>query len=373
MKAEDKIWAQKVSEKIKKKMQYVVKRNTGKIPYSTVNGVYNDYSQNMIGWWTNGFWGGILWQLYNATKEDFYKSEALLLEERLDAVLMNAAFMDHDSGFKWLPTAVAHYRYEPNAASLNRGLLAADNLAGRFNPVGKFIKAWNDNGTGEKAGWAIIDCMMNIPLLYWAYEITKDPKYRHIATLHADTAMKYFVREDGSVKHIVEFDPKTGEYLCSHGGQGYAHGSSWTRGQGWAVYGFVLSYIHTKEQKYLDCAKKVGDYFIAHIPKDYIIPIDFCQPEEPHFEDSIAPAVAACGFIEIARYDQNGERYLNEAIKLLKILDEKRCNWSEACDQLLEYCSEGYYTGKNNISIMYGDYYFIEAVFKLTNEELFIW
>ena len=77
-------WLQEVSEKIKKKMLLVVRRNVGKIPYNTVDGVYNDYSDNMVGWWTNGFWGGILWQLYHATKEDIYKIEAEKLEEKLE-------------------------------------------------------------------------------------------------------------------------------------------------------------------------------------------------------------------------------------------------------------------------------------------------
>lgn len=368
-----KLWAEGISAKIKEKMQYVVKRNVGKVPYNTVDGVYNDYSGNMIGWWTNGFWGGILWQLYNATDDVLYKSSAIELEEKLDAVLLNSNAMDHDSGFKWLPTAVAHFNYDKNSMSANRALLAADNLCGRFNPVGRFIKAWNDSGTGEKAGWAIIDCMMNIPLLYWAYSETNDPKYLHIATMHADTAMKYFIRDDNSVKHIIEFDAKSGEYLRSHVGQGFAHGSSWTRGQTWAIYGFTLSYIHTGEKKYLDCAKKVSDYFISNIPENYVIPIDFCQPEEPHYEDSIAAAIAACGFIELSKYINDGEKYLDAAVKLLKTLDEEKSNWSNDVDHILEYCSEGYHTGKNNMSIMYGDYYFIEAIFKLSGEELFIW
>ena len=376
-------WLQEVSEKIKKKMLPVVKRNVGKVPYNTVDGVYNDYSGEKIGWWTNGFWGGILWQMYHATGEEIYKTEAISLEEKLDAVLLNWLSMDHDSGFKWLPTAVVNYRLHGDAKSKNRGILAADNLAGRFNPVGKYIKAWNDSGDGSRAGWAIIDCMMNIPLLYWAHEVTSDPKYMHIATMHADTAMKHFIREDGSVKHIIEFDPMTGEYLKSHGGQGYGHGSSWTRGQTWAIYGFALSYIHTGKKEYLDTAKKVADYFIANIPEDGLIPIDFRQPEEPHYEDSMAAAIAACGMIEIAKQcakknatqcnEGEAKRYYDAAILMLRALDEKRSDWSEEVDHILLECAEGYHIPRKNMSIMYGDYYFIEAIFKLTGEEIFLW
>lgn len=372
---EEQKWLQEVSEKIKKKMLPVVKRNVDKIPYSTVDGVYNDFSGDRVGWWTNGFWGGILWQMHHATGEEIYRKEAEHLEEKLDAVLMNWISMDHDSGFKWLPTAVINYRLHGDAKSKNRGILAADNLAGRFNPIGRYIKAWNDSGDGSKAGWAIIDCMMNLPLLYWAYEVTSDPKYMHIATMHADTAMSHLIREDGSVKHIIEFNPMTGEYLKSHGGQGYGHGSSWTRGQTWAIYGFTLSYIHTGKEAYLNTAKKVADYFIANIPDDGLIPIDFRQPAEPHYEDSTAATIAACGMIEIAKHseEEEGRRYREAAVRMLKALDEKRCNWSEEVDHILEECAEGYHIPQKNMSIIYGDYYFIEAIWKLTGQEIFLW
>ena len=100
--------------------------------------------------------------------------------------------LDHDNGFKWLPTAVADYRVTGNRSSKNRGLLAAGNLAGRYNCAGKFIRAWNDwpNSKVDRRGWAIIDCMMNLPLLYWASEETGDPRFSQIAANHADTAMK---------------------------------------------------------------------------------------------------------------------------------------------------------------------------------------
>ena len=369
------VWAESVAEKIKHKLKLVAERNVDKIPYTTNVGVYDDWTEKNICWWTNGFWGGIMWQLYHATGESIYRLAAENVEIKLDRNLMMAKGMDHDSGFKWLPTAVANYRLHKTPESYNRGMLAADNLAGRFNPVGKYIRAWNSNGDDKKAGWAIIDCMMNLPILYWAYEETKDPRYIHIATMHADTAMKHFVRDDGSVKHIIEFDPVTGEYIQSHGGQGYGHGSSWTRGQAWAIYGFVLSYIHTKNKQYLDCAKRVANYFIVNIPADSLIPVDFRQPAEPHWEDTTAAAIASCGLLEIAKYSEGNDKeiYHFAAIRLLKTLDEKRCNWSEEADNILEKGTAAYHRDVHEFPIIYGDYYFIEAIWKLTNQELFIW
>lgn len=376
-------WAKEVAEKIIKKEQIVAQRSKGKIPYTTVNGVFDDCSQESICWWTNGFWGGMMWQLYHATGEAVFKEAAEELEEKLDTNLMTSQGMDHDSGFRWLPTAVANYRLHGKAESKNRGILAANDLAGRFNPVGRFIRAWNDNGDGSKAGWAIIDCMMNLPLLYWAYEELNDPRYLQIATMHADTAATYFIRQDGSSNHIVEFNPVTGEYVQSFGGQGVKVGSSWTRGQAWALYGFWMSYRHTKDVKgyeeksesYLNTAKRVANYFIVNIPESGLIPVDFRQPADCALEDSTAAAIAACGLLEIAESVQPEDRhvYHDAAMKLLRALEEKRCNWSEDCDNIVEKCTAAYHDEEHEFSIIYGDYYFIEAIWKLTGQELFIW
>ncbi len=371
-------WISEVYEKILAKEEKVAQRNRNKIPYTTKDGVFDDRGKTEICWWTNGFWGGMMWQLYHATEKPVYLENALRTEIRLDENLMNRQGMDHDSGFKWLPTAVAHYRVTGDMASRNRALLAADNLASRFNPVGKFIRAWNNwdgNEDGSFAGRAIIDCMMNLPLLYWAGEELHDPRFYHIAKMHADTAIKNFIREDGSAKHIIEFDAETGEYLHSVGGQGYGHGSSWTRGQAWAVYGFMLSYIHTKEERYLATAKKVADYFIANIPDSKLIPVDFRQPETPAYEDSTAAAIASCGLLELAKYVPETEKakYEEAALEMLKALADKRCNWDENVDNLVEKCTAAYHDADHEFSIIYGDYYFIEAIWKLVGKELFIW
>lgn len=143
--------------------------------------------------------------------------------------------------------------------------------------------------------------MRNLPLLYWASETVKDPRFTHIVRRHADTVMRHFIREDGSVIHIGEFDPLTGEFLQSVGGQGYGRGSAWTRGQAWALYGFTLSYLHTKKEKYLYTAEWVADYVLSKIPQNRLIPVDFCQPEDVLWEDSTAAAIFACGLIELSR------------------------------------------------------------------------
>lgn len=372
---------EEIAKKIIAKETKVVERNRGKIPYTAKDHVFDDWSDREgICWWTNGFYGGIMWQLYNATKNDLFKECAEELENKLDAVLMDYDGMDHDSGFRWLPTAVANYRLFKGKESKNRALLAATNMAGRFNINGNFIRAWNDWGDGrDTKGWAIIDCMMNLPLLYWASEELGDSRFKAIATAHADTAIKSFVREDGSVCHIVGFDPTSGERLRDYGGQGYGDGSSWTRGQSWALYGFTLSYMHTGEKKYLETALKVADRFIERIPESGLIPVDFDQPAEPAYIDSTAAAIASSGLITLynilcdEQHSDEYSKYLEAAEKMLSALDELDCDYDPEHDELLTRCTAAYHDKEHEFPIIYGDYYYIEAIWKLTGRELFIW
>ena len=124
-------WAQGVYEKICAKMLATAERNRHKIPYTAENGVFDDQAVTNPCWWTNGFWGGILWQLYHATGNELYREMAEEVEDKLDLCLMEHRGMDHDSGFRWLPTSVVNYRLTGNEKSYNRARLAADNMAGR--------------------------------------------------------------------------------------------------------------------------------------------------------------------------------------------------------------------------------------------------
>ncbi|WP_077609550.1 glycoside hydrolase family 88 protein [Clostridium sp. Marseille-P2415] len=375
MKAEYQDWAAQSEARILSKLEKVAERNQHKIPYTAVNGIFDDCSGEKIGWWTNGFFAGIMWFLYDRTGNQIGLQNAVGIEEKLDANFLVYDDMDHDNGFKWLPTAVADYEVTGSAGALNRALLAASNLAGRYNPAGGFIRAWNDRGSEDHRGYAIIDCMMNLPLLYRAFKHTKDPRFYQIAVHHADTAMKSFVRPEGSVAHIIEFDPETGRLVKSHKGQGYVEGSAWTRGQGWGIYGFTLSYKHTKKQEYLDTACRIAEYYLDHIPEIGLIPIDFCQPETCTWEDSSAAAVAASGLLELAVFVKGEEkdRYEAAAVRLLKTLAEKRCRWEPDMDHFLEKCSASYKEPVHEYPIIYGDFYFIEAILKINRHALDMW
>ncbi len=388
----DREWISRTTEQIFAKMEWVSEKNRDKIPYTTLeDGSWDDRSDQTPwgedwgmgrSWWTNGFWGGLMWQLYHATGQERYREIAGISEEKLDDCFLQYYGLHHDVGFMWMPTSVADYRLTGNADSKRRALLAAQLLAGRFNPAGRFIRAWNEIPDADATGWAIIDCMFNISLLYWASEETGDPRYREIAQAHADTVMNSFIRPDGSSCHIVEFDPFTGRRVCSHAGQGYSHGGAWTRGQAWAIYGFAISWRHTGKQSYLDTAQKVADFFVGHMPESGIIPVDFCQPEVPALEDSCGAAAAASGLIELAEclmkngdeQDQaSAEKYMQAALCILHAIADTRACWDRSCDAIVLNCTAAYHSDDRHITMVYADYFFVEAMLKLADKGFFMW
>ena len=367
----DQAWLSDMQQKLHRKMTYSVQKaqEVEYMPYSTENGQWKPVD---IGWWTNGFWPASMWQMYRMTGDLLYREEAVRAEKMLDEALRNFRNLSHDVGFMWLIHSGVRYAIEKNPDSLERTLLAADMLACRFNPNG-FIRAWNGKG---REGWAIVDCMMNLPLLYWASRQTGDPRYEEIAMIHADTTMKTFVRPDGSCNHIVIFDPKTGEVLDNPAGQGYASGSSWSRGQAWGLYGFVLSYLQTGKTEYLDTAKRIANYFISQISDDWLPRVDFRQPPEPVLRDNVAGNVAACGLLELGRAlpAYEGRMYFDAALRILCAQEKDAANWKLDDPAIFTKCTAAYHDEPNrHITMNYGDYFFIEAINKLRGDPLLFW
>ena len=374
---ETRVWAEQIWEKLQIKIKAEHRRIGGMIPGDAVDGKFSDMGSRDIFWWTNGFWAGILWQMYHATGDENYRTAARETEVKLDEALRQFWGLHHDTGFMWLHSAVADYRLTGDEESLHRGLHAANILAARYNPGGHFIRAWNpeNDPSLDTTGIMIVDCMMNIPLLYWASEVTGDARFRTIAMDHADTVLKYTIRPDGSCNHIVVIDPVTGEFKDNPGGQGYASGSSWSRGQSWAVYGMALSYAYTKKEAYLDAAKRVAHYFIANAAMNDHVPLcDFRAPEEPVYVDTSAGAIAVCGLLELARHVGEFERklYVESALRILKSLEEKYCDWDPERDAVLGYGTVAYH-GKIHCPIIYADYFLLEAVLRLLNKDFLIW
>ena len=375
-------WVNDTWEKVDRKLRKVCIRSRDKLPYTSVNGVHVNKKDPISYWWTNGFWCGMMWLMYLGTNNEEYKTTALRSEELLDKTLENFKKLHHDVGFIWKLSGVANYRITGNKASFNKSMYAASTLFSRYNIDGGYIRAWNGgNEEGGNRARTIIDTMMNLPLLYWASEEIGDDRFAKVAKKHADMALRDHIRPDGSVNHIVGHDEKTGQMLLSYAGQGYSETSSWSRGVSWAIYGMALSYIHTKEKRYLDGAILVADHFIKESKKTGYLPlVDFYAPQEPVYYDSTAGMCAACGLIEIAKIlgGDRGEYYLGEALKLLKAADEHFCNYSDDEDALVLMGTEKYPQNEQeltgvHIPIIYGDFFFVEALSKLKGNDFLIW
>lgn len=347
------------------------------IPYIPEDNHYVDMGKKDISWWTNGFWAGTLWQLYHFTKDEKYKQAAQNIEGQLDNAFADFRGLDHDVGFMWTLTAVADYKETKSQAAWTRALHAATILAGRYNPKGHFIKAWNPENGLYRNGWVIIDSLMNAPLLYWAQEETHDPKFGYIAKKHVNKIMKYNLRADGSVNHICVFDPENGELLETKGGQGYGVGSCWSRGEAWAIYGSALNYKHSKKAKYLNAAKRAAHYFISNIQQTGFIPlVDFRAPKQPVEIDTTAAAIAASGLLEIAKYvpELEHDLYYDSAIKILKALADKYVELDPAKMGIVTHGSVNYVEGHaDEKPIIYGDYFYAEALLKVIGKELQVW
>nr|WP_235949604.1 glycoside hydrolase family 88 protein [Paenibacillus glycinis] len=329
------------------------------------DGIYDDAR---IDWWTSGFWPGILWLVYDMTGDARYKDAAWSRDERLERLFLQPNRFSHDVGFQFLPTAVFKYLLTGDEDAKRRALFAANFLAGRYNPRGRFIRAWN----GDRIGWAIADTAMNLSLLFWAAKESGDPRFAHIATAHADTVVREFIREDGSVHHIVRFDPDTGARAEAIGGQGASPDSAWSRGAAWVIYGMANAYRHTGDAAYLLAARRAANFFLAHLPEDDVPHWDFRSGEDPDGEpprDSSACAIAASGLLELADLlpADEGTDYRAAAERMLSSLDEHYATWHLADHEaILLHGTGNKPAGQNvDVSLIYGDYFFVEAVAKL--------
>ncbi len=355
----------KLLENIAKKQCENVLKIGAQFPYNDVSGEFNMVPKHA---WTNGYWPGLLWLSYKACGKEVLKKTAIELEEGLDSIIANFNLPAHDVGFVWLLSSGIHNALEKNEDSKRRLLQMANYLAGRFNINSRTIRAWEcEAGDTRVPTLVIIDCMMNIPLLFWASAAIGDPRYAHIASAHADTVLKHFIDDDGAVRHICRFDTESGEYIEAVGGQGYSGTSSWSRGAAWAIYGFAMAYRYTKKEKYLDASKKVAKFFVSQIKNDYVPAWDFRAPNN-NIKDSSAGAIAASGMLEIYA-DCGDEYYKKEAQTIINTLYEK-CWIGDKCQAMLGKATANLPGDENiEVGLIYGDYYFAEAVYKLAKED----
>jgi len=263
---------------------------------ASVNNVYTE-CDNFGGDWTNGFFTGMLWLAYEATGDEKYKERALShipsFSKRIDEKI---GVNHHDMGFLYVPSCVASYKLTGDELAKESAIKAADQLLTRYIEKGNYIQAWGDIGEQPRL---IIDCMNNIPLLYWAAEVTGDKSYFEKAYNHAKVTMNCIVRENASTHHTYFFN-EDGTPAYGKTAQGAGDDSCWARGQAWIVSGLPLSYKYTKDEDMLELFEKVANYFINRLPNDFIPFWDLIFTDgDNEFRDSSSASIMICGILEM--------------------------------------------------------------------------
>lgn len=345
------------------------------------NGFYRPIENND---WTTGFWTGEIWLSYEHTGDErLRRAGEIQIDSFLERINKKIAVDHHDMGFLYSPSCVAGYKLTGSKKGREAAIKAADQLITRYHPVGEFIQAWGPMNAPENYR-LIIDCLLNLPLLYWATEETGDEKYRSIAEKHIHTALANVVREDYSTWHTFFFDMKTG--APSHGAtcQGYRDGSAWARGQAWGVYGTALAYKYTHREEYTDIFRNVCEYFLTHLPKD-LIPywdLEFTDGDgEPR--DSSSASIAACGMLEMAKYmkKEEAEHYTRIAGQIMKSLYDNYAVKDEKLSNGLvlhsTYSNHSPYNTCNHYGVdecnSWGDYFYMEALTRLSKDWELYW
>ncbi len=247
---------------------------------------------------------------------------------------------------------------------------AADKLLKRYHEKGRFIQAWGKYGAADNYR-LIIDCMMNLELLYWASEETGDSVYRDTAQSHAETTAMVILRQDGSAYHTFFFSPKTGNPTHGETTQGADDESAWARGQAWGVYGFPISYRYTRNELFKTEGEKLTNYFLNHLPEDNVCYWDLSFTDGNEERDSSAAAIAVCGLLEYADSCGGGyaDIYKSAANAILRSLTENYTSVGTDADGVLLH---GVYSKPAGLGIdectIWGDYYYTEALYRLLNE-----
>lgn len=338
--------------------------------------------------WTQGFFAGSLWYLYDYTKNPEWKAAATKWTEALE----QAQFLTqhHDIGFVMYCSYGNAMKFEKDPVKLAKYrkilIQSAESALTRFDPKVGLIKSWNSKVSWDKkTTWqypVIIDNMMNLEMLCYVSKITGNPKYKEVAISHALNTMKNHFRADYSTYHVVNYD-SNGKVLNQQTNQGYADNSTWSRGQCWAIYGFTMMYRETKDKRFLETAQKAADFYLNHpnLPKDKIPYWDFNVEQKgytPDFDynankiayiprDASAGALAASALLELSTFSKDGAKYFKSAEHILKSLSGSEYLAAPGTNSgfILKHCV-GSLPHKTEIDVplIYADYYFMEALLR---------
>lgn len=325
--------------------------------------------------WTNGFWTGMLWLAYEFTKDEKYRQVAEIHIESFEKRYEDNLVLDHhDLGFLYSLSAVAGYKITGSEKARSLGLKAAEKLKGRYQENGEFIQAWGTLGD-ENEYRMIIDCFLNLPLLYWAHEETGDESYIEVANSHYKTAINNVIREDASTYHTYYFDKESGKPTKGVTHQGFKDDSCWARGQAWAVIGMPLNYRYNHVEESKEIYNAVTNYYLNRLPEDLIPYWDLvftAEDKEPR--DSSSAAIVACGMLEMAKFNEAGEaKELNIRAAhgmIRNLINEYTTKNNPESNGVLMH---GVYSWQHNKGIdecnLWGDYFYMEALMRILKKD----
>ncbi len=326
--------------------------------------------------WTNGFFPGSLWYMYDLTGDPSFLSLATTWTEPLSSQAFNTVFADH--AFVILDSFGHAYRLTDNFIYKLTVLEAAGSLADKYSEIVGCTRSWSWGSWAYPPKFTVtIDNMMNIRILFWSARNDGSASHYDMAVSHAYKTRENHVRSDGSTYHVVVYNEDTGAvwYKTTH--QGYSAASTWSRGQAWALYGFTYAYRETNDPNFLDTAKLVADYFVDNLPEDYVPYCDFEAPEIPDIEqDSSAAAIAASGLLELCTLVDDPvyeEKYYNAAKNILTSLCTRNgdggclaqdTDGNPTSPSILKRGCVAYGFRRDERGLTYGDYFFIEALMR---------
>lgn len=313
--------------------------------------------------WESGFWVGQLWRIYLETGDERWLDAA----QHWNAWLLGREKADtHDLGFLFRLSSA--YAYEVTGIELFQAsaLLAVENLKSRFNEASQLITAFSRSNDEHDT---IIDTMMNLQLLLWAFEQTGNETYLDVVRKHALKTAEWLVREDGSTFQSVHFDPITGRLIKYDTHQGYNVSSTWSRGQAWGVYGFAAVYEAIREPEILETLRKMADWAIANAPEDHVPFYDYDHPEIPNtWKDTSAAAILCVGLLKLSEVEPDparAEKYFAEAQAILdNLIRNYLAPTSEDDTYAVGGLKHGTYTAPDtaDMELIFGNYYLTEAL-----------
>ncbi len=364
----------RVADQVRCNMEYFGTRFPSSATRNQTYGVIDNIE------WTDGFWTGLLWLCYEYTGDDAFKNLALKnVDSFLNRVEKRIELDHHDLGFLYSLSCVAGYKLTGSAEGRKAGLLAADKLMERFQEKGGFIQAWGPLGAEDNYR-LIIDCLLNIPLLHWAFLETGKPVYRNAAMRHYEAACNNVIRDDASAYHTFYFDPETGEPLKGVTRQGYSDDSAWARGQAWGIYGIPLNYRYVKDDSAFNLFKGMTIYFLNRLPEDEVCYWDLIFTDGSNqSRDSSAAAIGVCGIHEMLKYlpevesDKNTYRHAMHCI-LRSLMERYTAPEIKPGNPVLLHGVYSWHSGKGvDEGNIWGDYYYMEALMRFYKDWNLYW